>query len=69
MIKIVDTVSSVWDIVKPFSIRNSWKNLMPLQKNSSMQNIDPSEKTQNNEFVQQFARLNITFTEDYNKDG
>ena len=29
-----------------------------------MLNIDPPEKTQNNEFVQQFARLNITFTED-----
>ena len=37
---------------------------MPLQQSSSMQNIDPSEKTQDNEFVQQFARLNITFTED-----
>ena len=38
--------------------------LMPLQQSSSMQNIDPSEKTQNIEFVQQFARLSITFTED-----
>ena len=64
MIKIVNTVSSVWDMVKPFSIRNSWKKLMPLQQSSSMQIIDPIEKTQDNEFVQQFARLNITFTED-----
>ena len=37
---------------------------MPLQQSSSMQNIDPSEKTQNIEFVEQFARLSITFTED-----
>ena len=29
-----------------------------------MQNINPSEKTQNNNFVQHFAKLNITFTED-----
>ena len=29
-----------------------------------MQNIDLSETTQSNEFVQQFARLNILFTED-----
>ena len=64
MIKIVNTVSSAWNIVKPCSIINSWKKLMPLQQSSSMQNIDPSEKTQNNEFVQQFARLNILFTED-----
>ena len=64
MIKIVDTISSAWDMVKPSSIRNSWKKLMPLQPSSSMQNIDPLEKTPNNEFIQQFARLNITFTED-----
>ena len=37
---------------------------MSLQQNSFMQNIDPSEKTQDNEFVQQFARLNTTFIED-----
>ena len=64
MIKIVDTISSAWNMVKPSSIRNSWKKLMPLQPSSSMQNIDPLEKTPNNEFIQQFARLNITFTED-----
>ena len=64
MIKIVDTISSAWNMVKPSSIRNSWKKLMPLQPSSSMQNIDPLEITPNNEFIQQFARLNITFTED-----
>jgi len=30
----------------------------------TIQIIDPSEKTQNNVFLQQFARFNITFTED-----
>ena len=30
----------------------------------TIQIIDPSVKTQNKEFLQQFARLNITFTED-----
>ena len=64
MIKIVDTVSSVWDMVKPSSIGNSCEKLMPLQQSSFMQNKDPSEKTQNNKFVQQFERLNITLTED-----
>ena len=64
MIKICDTISSAWDMVKPSSIRNSWKKLMPLQPSSSMQNIDPLLKTPNDEFIQQFARLNITFTED-----
>ena len=61
IIKIVDNVSFAWDMVKSSSIRNSWKKLMPLQQSSSMRNIDPSEKTQNNEFVQKFARLDITF--------
>merc|ERR1712183_785187 len=64
MIKVVDTISSAWDMVKPSSIRNSWKKSMSLQPSSSMQNIDPLEKTPNNEFIQHFARLNITFTED-----
>ena len=64
MIKIVATVLYAWDMVKPSSIRNSRKKLMPLQQNSSMRNLDPSEKTQNNEFVHQFERLNITSTED-----
>ena len=50
MIKIVDTVTSAWDMVKPSSIRNSRKKLMPLQQSSSMQNLDLSEKTQNNEY-------------------
>ena len=64
MIKTVNIVSSAWDMIKPSSIRNSRKKLMPLQQSSSMQNIDLSETTQSNEFVQQFARLNILFTED-----
>ena len=63
MIKIVDTVASAWDMVTPTAIRNSWKKLMPLPS-SSMQNSDPSEETTNSEFIQQFSRMNITFTDD-----
>ena len=29
-----------------------------------MQNSDPSEETTNSEFIQQFSRMNITFTDD-----
>ena len=29
-----------------------------------MQNSDPSEETINSEFIQQFSRMNITFTDD-----
>ena len=65
MIKIVDTVSSAWDMIKPSSIRNSRKKLMPLQQSSSMQNLDLLEKKlKTTSIVQQFERLNITSTED-----
>ena len=50
-------------MVKPPSLETHEKNNSITTK-LFMQNIDPSEKTQNNEFVQQFTRLNITFTED-----
>ena len=63
MIKIVDTVASAWYMLTSTAIRNSWKKLMPLLS-SSMQNSDPSEETTNSEFIQQFSRMNITFTDD-----
>ena len=63
MIKIVDTVASAWDMVTPTAIRNSWKKLMPIPS-SPMQNSDPLEETTNSEFIQQFSRMNITFTDD-----
>ena len=49
-------------MVTPTAIRNSWKKLMPLPS-SSMQNSDPLEETSNNKFIQQFLRINITFTD------
>ena len=63
MIKVVDTVASARDMVTPSAIRNSWKKLMALQS-SSMQNSYPSEESTNSEFIQQFLRMNITFTDD-----
>ena len=63
MIKVVDTVAADWDMVTPAAIRNSWKKLMPLP-NDIQQNNVPQEVISNNEFVQQFSRVNITLTDD-----
>ena len=61
MIKAVDTLASAWDIVTPIAIRNSWKKLRPLPS-SSMQISEVFEENTNNEYVQQFPALNITYT-------
>ena len=63
MTKIVDTVAFAWDMVTPTAIRNSWNKLMSL-RSSSMQISEPLEEITNNEFIQQFSTINITFTDD-----
>ena len=61
MVKVVDTVAVAWDLVTPTAIRNSWKKLIPL---SSSFEQDPPVEISDNEFVQQFSRMNITLTND-----
>ena len=63
MMKVIDTVATAWDMVTPAAIRNSWKKLMPLP-NDIQQNNVPQEVISNNDFVQQFSRVNITLTDD-----
>ena len=63
MIKVVNTVAAAWDMITPAAIRNSWKKLMSLL-NDIQQNNVPQEVISNNEFVQQFSRVNITLTDD-----
>lgn len=61
MIKSVDTIAPAWDMISPSAIRNSWKILLPLLS-SSMQN-DLLEETAESEFIQQFFKLTIKFTD------
>ena len=63
MMKVIDTVATAWDMVTPAAIKNSWKKLL-LLPNDIQQNNVPQEVISNNDFVQQFSRVNIILTDD-----
>ena len=63
MNKVVDTVAPAWDIVTPATIRNSQKKLMPLPSSSMQTSQALFKGVSNNDFVQQFLALNITYTD------
>ena len=61
MIKVVDTAAA-GDIVTPAGITKSWKKLKPLPNDIQQNNVS-QKVTLNNEFGQQFFKVNITPTD------
>ena len=59
LLNVVKTVSFAWDNVSCTTLRNSWKNLIPVATPMPIPEESVTSQIDDDHFVQQFARLNI----------
>ena len=62
MLSVVEKIANAWAQVSPETLRKSWRKLIPFDESSVEKNKTCSESVLNDEFVKQFAALNIGLT-------
>ena len=59
MLSVVEKIANAWEQVSPEALRKSWRKLISFDESSVEENATWSESVLNDEFVEQFAALNI----------
>ena len=62
MLSVVQKIANAWEQVSPKTLKKSWRKLISFDESSVEKNATCLESVLNNEFVEQFAALNIELT-------
>ena len=62
MLSVVQKIANAWEQVSPETLKKSWRKLISFDESSVEKNATCLESVLNNEFVEQFAALNIELT-------